>query len=38
MQAGHDCLKSFAVIFDDADYTRQRRGFPRVEILQQAIR
>ena len=38
MQAGHHRLESIAVVFDDAHYSRQGSGLPRVEIIQQSIR
>jgi hypothetical protein len=38
MQASQDRFETITVVFDDADYTRQRGGFPRVEVIQQLIR
>src|SRR5450759_457086 len=38
MQPAEDRLEALAVVFDDADDTRQRRGFPRVEIIDETIR
>jgi hypothetical protein len=38
MQPSQNLFEAIAVVLDDADYARQRRRFPRVEVVQQAIR
>jgi hypothetical protein len=38
MQSGHDGFETLTVVFDDADHTRERSRFPRIEIIEQSFR
>src|SRR5258705_4116642 len=38
VQRAQDLLKTIAVILDDADDARERRGLPRVEVFEQTVR